>query len=135
MPITAVQIKTFFICLLLSFSSTQVLLSQIPSCCRPGSSNFQQSTMSCHHHVAEADLSESKKDEETQDKMWRGKATLCHCKSLSLFLLGIKPFIADQTVLYVPEPDSYAVLPLAHSFATPSDVYMTVRTKPPQLFS
>lgn len=134
--ITAVQLKTFFMCLLLSFSSSQVLLSQIPSCCRPGSANFQPKNMgmSCHG-VPEASLSSDKKDNEVEDKRWRKKSTICHCRSHILTLLGVKPFYADQTVLSVPSPESYEVAPQAAVFDSPTDVFMTITTKPPIVLS
>lgn len=130
MPITAVQLKTFFLCLLLSFSSTQVLLSQIPSCCRPDSENFQKQTMSCHS-VPEADLTEEKKAEETKDKKWSNKSTICHCKPYLMSMLGIKPYYTDQAVLTVPAPESYEVPPHRMFVKAPSEVFMVLLTKPP----
>lgn len=135
--ITAVQLKTYFLCLLLSFSSAQVLLSQIPSCCRPGGANFKAEnlTMSCHG-VPTADLSESSaKDDEVKDKRWRKKSTICHCRSHILSLLGVKPFYANQAVLAIHAPESYEVSPKATVFDSPTEVFMTLTTKPPIVLS
>lgn len=133
--ITAVQLKTYFLCLLLSFSSAQVLLSQIPSCCRPGSANFKAEnvTMSCHG-VPGADLTQAD-DSETEDKRWRKKATICHCRSHILTLIGVSPYYAVQTVLAVPAPASYEVVHKASIFDSPTDVFMTLTTKPPIVIS
>lgn len=95
------QIKTYLICLLLSLSSTNMVLCQIPTCCQKDSVETSKNNegMDCHNSNDSSELKESSEESSSNAKFWKNKSTICHCKPYSLHLIGSPDFVASSLTI------------------------------------